>query len=263
MNQHIHIAAARARVYLESHVYNIFNVYDLAITSYTLARSGSSVGGVLFTRLDTMVVVEDDKKFWPSRPSHINERNPLTTPWFKFYEKSSPLDIEIAAYALLHYIGTRNIASGLPVLKWLTSQRNANGGFQSTQDTVLALQAMSEYGTLFSGDLDVLLDVTTYNFTHSNCTENRCIGPKVYRGIVPEVNITATGKGTALAQVHVSFSVEEEESNNAYNVSVNLIRETLRSVVVETCVRWTLPGISGMTVIEMGLPTGFKAAFDS
>ncbi|KAK3609625.1 hypothetical protein CHS0354_038628 [Potamilus streckersoni] len=80
---------------------------------------------------------------------------------------------------------------------------------------------------------------------------------------VPEVNTTVTGKGTALAQVHVSFYVEEEESNNAYNVSVNLFRETLRSVVVETCVRWTLPGVSGMTVIEMGLPTGFKESLDS
>ncbi|KAK3609624.1 hypothetical protein CHS0354_038627 [Potamilus streckersoni] len=114
-----------------------------------------------------MAVVKDDKMFWPSRPSTISERNPLTTPWFKFYEKSPLLDIEIASYGLLHYIETRNIASGLPVLKWLTSKRNANGGFQSTQDTVLALQALSEYGTLFSGDLDLRLDVTTYNFTHT------------------------------------------------------------------------------------------------
>ncbi|KAL3876288.1 hypothetical protein ACJMK2_034153 [Sinanodonta woodiana] len=271
MNHQIQRAAARARVYLESHVYNINNVYDLAITSYALARSGSSMGGVLFTRLDNMAIIKDGQKFWSSRPSPNIVRDPLTMPWFDYYMQSPPLDIEIAAYALLHYIETRNFASGLPVLKWLTTQRNANGGFQSTQDTVLALQAMSEYGSLFSGDLNLHLDVATYNYTHSLTVQKidalvlktTEVPVSFSQGNVPEVNITATGKGAALTQVHVSFYVEKEESNNAYNVSVKLIKETLRSIIVETCVRWALTGSSGMTVVEMGVPTGFMAELDS
>lgn len=34
---------------------------------------------------------------------------------------------------------------GLPLVRWLSNQRNALGGFSSTQDTVIALQALAAY----------------------------------------------------------------------------------------------------------------------
>ena len=33
------------------------------------------------------------------------------------------------------------------IARWLISQRNENGGFQATSDTIVALQAMAEYMT--------------------------------------------------------------------------------------------------------------------
>ena len=33
------------------------------------------------------------------------------------------------------------------IARWLISQRNENGGFQATADTIVALQAMTEYMT--------------------------------------------------------------------------------------------------------------------
>ena len=39
---------------------------------------------------------------------------------------------------------------GISMMRWMIEQRTARGGFVSTQDTVLALQALSEFALLFS-----------------------------------------------------------------------------------------------------------------
>lgn len=42
-------------------------------------------------------------------------------------------DVEMTAYALLTYTLLGDVATALPVVKWLSQQRNALGGFSSTQ----------------------------------------------------------------------------------------------------------------------------------
>lgn len=39
--------------------------------------------------------------------------------------------------------------------------------FGLLQDTVLGLQAMSEYGAVMTGNLDMTIDVTSHNFTQN------------------------------------------------------------------------------------------------
>lgn len=42
-------------------------------------------------------------------------------------------EVEMTAYALLTFAAKRDIAYSLPIVKWLTKQRNSLGGFSSTQ----------------------------------------------------------------------------------------------------------------------------------
>lgn len=42
-------------------------------------------------------------------------------------------EVEIAGYVLLTYAKQRDQNGGLPILRWLVSQRTPYGGFQSTQ----------------------------------------------------------------------------------------------------------------------------------
>ena len=51
--------------------------------------------------------------------------------------------------------------SQLGVLKWLLEQRNSFGGFSSTQDTVLGLEALSQYTVSISSSSGTLT-VTGY-----------------------------------------------------------------------------------------------------
>ena len=53
--------------------------------------------------------------------------------WTPPHQQSNPIDIEMTSYALLVYAYNKDFADGLSVMKWLTTQRNANGGFASTQ----------------------------------------------------------------------------------------------------------------------------------
>lgn len=56
-------------------------------------------------------------------------------------------DVEITSYALLTLLADKlvEVDELLPIVKWLVAQRNSYGGFISTQDTVLGLQALIEF----------------------------------------------------------------------------------------------------------------------
>ena len=57
---------------------------------------------------------------------------------------------------------------GLPLVRWLSSQRNSLGGFSSTQDTVIALQALSAYAqAAYIPDSDVVVSVVNGNDAHN------------------------------------------------------------------------------------------------
>lgn len=46
-------------------------------------------------------------------------------------------EVEMTAYGLLTYTLLGDVASALPVVKWLSQQRNSLGGFSSTQVALL------------------------------------------------------------------------------------------------------------------------------
>jgi CD109 antigen len=49
----------------------------------------------------------------------------------------------------------------VPVVRWLLAQRNANGGFISTQDTVVALTALSRFGRIAqTPTVDLTVEIT-------------------------------------------------------------------------------------------------------
>ncbi|NWW35322.1 A2MG protein, partial [Panurus biarmicus] len=71
-------------------------------------------------------------------------------------EKSSSM-IETVAYIILAHVSkpdsSLNEASVSKLVRWLTAQRNAFGGFASTQDTVVSLQALAQYAALIPQEI--------------------------------------------------------------------------------------------------------------
>ena len=61
------------------------------------------------------------------------EASSISIRWRPPYKQASANDIEMTSYALLTYVKRDDVASALPILKWLISKQNDLGGYSSTQ----------------------------------------------------------------------------------------------------------------------------------
>lgn len=57
--------------------------------------------------------------------------------WQSPNPRARPVDIETSAYALLYLAEKNDLSQGMKIVNWLVSQRNPNGGFSSTQVSLL------------------------------------------------------------------------------------------------------------------------------
>ncbi|KAK6016255.1 hypothetical protein OSTOST_18259 [Ostertagia ostertagi] len=127
----------------------------------------------------------------------------------QYFYQPRPVDVETTGYVLLNYMLDGDTEKGLPLVRWLTGQRNAYGGFSSTQDTVIALQALGSYAEhAYSADSNVTVTVTngadsqTFGVTPSNAI---VLQSYELPNIESNVDIKASGKGTVFAQVSYSY----------------------------------------------------------
>ncbi|KAL4237870.1 hypothetical protein ACF0H5_002580 [Mactra antiquata] len=272
-------AIANAVSYLEQRVVadKITDMYDLAVVTYALGLSGSSQGYPAYRKLDKMAITTSGgKKYW----------NATTTPnlysWEYSYYQSPPLEIEIASYALLYLTKIHQYSDGFPILQWLIGQRNSRGAFRSTQDTVLGLQAMSEYGSLYNAPNgpNLFVGVASGNFLKQvhvgpndamvlKLVDIPLVSSNQGRGnnsnTPSSVSLHAEGSGSVLVQVSVSFNVETEVALPAFNITTSIISETFRSIIVRACARY-LPQrfeTGSMSVMEIDIPSGFAADLES
>lgn len=141
----------------------------------------------------------------------------------------------MTGYGLLALLEAGQYEDGLPTLKWLLDQRNDNGGFQSTQDTVVGLQALSKFAervSTVSNNVDISvkynenvetqinvngdnsLVLQTYDVSVSLHSDRIKIKPNFVSLVifqlpktVRQLNVTATGNGFALLQVSYKYNV--------------------------------------------------------
>ncbi|KAG2468794.1 CD109 protein, partial [Polypterus senegalus] len=126
--------------YLEHrYLEGISDNYTLSILTYALSLADSSNAMNALDELNRRADKRGGSMFWSSPP--IGQAG-----WWQ--PRSS--DIELAAYALLSHYTHVKLNEGALVMKWLSQQRNHLGGYSSTQDTVIALQALSQFAAHFS-----------------------------------------------------------------------------------------------------------------
>lgn len=78
------------------------------------------------------------------------------------HKESKTLDVETTAYVLLTLQSIGNDSECLPILKWLLNQRNDQGGFEGTQDTIVGIESLASFATKISSkNSKVDIDVST------------------------------------------------------------------------------------------------------
>jgi hypothetical protein len=107
--------------------------YSLALTAYALTLAKSSQADAAWTAfVKHMKTKEDGSQYWAANATDPTEDTPSY-----YYNSPRPVDVEMTGYALLTRVLRDEIAEAVPIVRWLTSQRNAQGGWSSTQVTML------------------------------------------------------------------------------------------------------------------------------
>lgn len=121
----------------------------------------------------------------------------------------------MTAYAVLSLVklgGETNMVEALKAVRWMSKQRNAEGGFTSTQDTVLGLEALTKYAAAMSSntmDLSVLVTAGEVDQVYRMYNDNRMVLTQIRLPVIPTiVEIFAEGEGCVLVQVASNFFIE-------------------------------------------------------
>uniref|UniRef100_A0A6Q2Z9T8 Alpha-2-macroglobulin-like n=1 Tax=Esox lucius TaxID=8010 RepID=A0A6Q2Z9T8_ESOLU len=116
---------------------DLSNTYTTALLAYTFTLAGDmEMRTLLLQHLDKIALQEGGLLHWNQTSS----------------ETSASLAVEISSYVLLASLSasplsTADLGYSSRIVRWLVKQQNSYGGFSSTQDTVVALQALSLYST--------------------------------------------------------------------------------------------------------------------
>ncbi|KAM7438499.1 endopeptidase inhibitor [Porites harrisoni] len=271
---------------------SVTDSYSLALFAYTFTLAKDPTATSLFKALQSKAIVEDGLMHWEKE-----KVAPPTPPsdefvwWFPYY-RAPAADIEMTAYALMTYIlqakeDSSLIGQAMPIVRWLTKQRNALGGFASTQDTCVALQALSKYAKeVYSNTTSLSVrfgEQGDQKFSAEfNITEdNRMVSQRaeVPSSILPikKLPLQVQGEGCALMQADVSYNIPDVKEEPAFDLKVKLklSEDLVDPLATETgeflCMplemsisaKWLKEDSSNMAVIDVKLVSGYQVDEES
>ncbi|XP_037588666.1 alpha-2-macroglobulin-like protein 1 [Cebus imitator] len=189
---------------LRNSVTSTSNLYTQAQLAYIFSLAGEmDMRSTLLKQLDQKAIISGESIHWSQKSTPSLNASPWSEP--------ASLDVELTAYVLLAQLTKPNltqkeIAKATNIVAWLAKQRNAYGGFSSTQDTVVALQALAKYATTaYMPSEDVSLAVkSTENFqrTFNIHSANRLVFQQETLPNVPGMyTLEASGQGCVYAQI--------------------------------------------------------------
>ncbi|XP_008290111.1 CD109 antigen [Stegastes partitus] len=262
-----------ALMYLETRLaLDVSSNYSLSLLIYALALDGSSNARTALTDLIKRAEKIDGGLRWTS-PSGSRSLKPRSA------------DIEIASYVLLSLYKLGLVSEGISLMKWLSQQRNDRGGFGSTQDTIVALQALSTYAALGgSEDTDLTITVDSDSLTAPVSFHIEKENFLVYQSqqIEPQnvqnlhLQVTAEGRGIALFQLNVIYSVRNEKlmrrrrrhagEYEPFKLDVELDDQEMDTAHLYICYSLSHDlglNATGMAIMEVGLLSGFTVTPDN
>ncbi|XP_063818758.1 alpha-2-macroglobulin-like protein 1 [Pseudophryne corroboree] len=236
------------------------SLYKLALMSYafTLANRTESRAASL-QKLMEQATKTDGFMYW------TQETKPDTE---SYRSKPKSVDVEMTAYGLLALVSNGPVSKKehgvmLPIVRWLSKQQNANGGFYSTQDTVVGIQAMAKFASLTSTKTgSMAVQVTTergFRLQLQVDNDNRLLLQRAPLPDIPgEYTVTATGSGTVYMQVVQRYHTPPTARKSAFDLSAQT--RCVKSDLVEIKVQFRYTGTrpaSNMALVMVNLMSGF------
>jgi len=199
--------------------------------------------------------------------------------------------IETTSYALLASVrraksqplNEENMSRTKSIARWLISQRNENGGFQATADTIVGLQAMTEYMEWITNaqvpappatNLEISLrsKVNTEWFEQpgvivgSGLNDGLRAELEVPEGIVGPDTVTATVRGNGEGSLSYRCVYRQKTGSEFCPFNIDVATEPAAGddvlTIMVTVSKKEEPA-AGMSMIEIGLLSGYEAIEDS
>ncbi|XP_053203111.1 CD109 antigen-like isoform X2 [Panonychus citri] len=251
--------------------------YELSIVTYALNLVNSPEAESAFNELDNRMREVSGMRYWskyplPAPKTTIENNRPYLLP--RLPHEYDSLNIETTAYGLLtHIIKTAVIQR--EIVEWLNTNRLYNGGWASTQDSIIALQALVEY-SIQSRIRDITdIEVTIEAPSSPDFSERIEINSKnlarlqsfdIPRAYGPVI-IRASGSGLAIIQLDVQYNVDWPQFQIPPPIRAFQLDVKLRSfgrnnshISYRACSQWILSeesSSSGMAVLDLTIPTGY------
>ncbi|XP_041317826.1 LOW QUALITY PROTEIN: alpha-2-macroglobulin-like protein 1 [Pyrgilauda ruficollis] len=242
------------------------NPYTQALLAYVFGLAGlGEQQQAQLQRLAQHSVSADGQLYWKRKGQ---AQKALELSW----AAAAPAEVEMTAYVLLAYLSQPSVSPAdlgvaSQIVRWLCKQQNPYGGFASTQDTVVALQALAKYAVLtYGSNGDITVTVTSPTGTVQDFvldSSNRLV---LQRAALPELpgtyGLQARGQGCALLQVTLRYNVPPPPSTGAFELQVET--EPLPGTPNPQFLLRLWARYSGerpatnMVVIEAKLPSGYS-----
>merc|ERR1719228_1900719 len=213
---------------------------------------------------------EPGTRYWDTTQHTLSRRG---------YHYTSSKAVEMTAYTVLSLVLRDEVPKALDSVKWLARQRNSQGGFVSTQDTVVALQALASYAQRVTNIPWNNMKVNTYykQKKKTGYQQNKRSGYQqlktfilsednallLQREKVPKLpsklSLGISGTGCALAQTVLRYNMPEVQEDSSFTI----IAEgdtTTDDTSLSICSSYTgTKESTGMVLIEVELVTGWEA----
>ncbi|XP_077615163.1 pregnancy zone protein-like [Crocuta crocuta] len=245
--------------------------YTKALLAYAFALVGNQEKKrEILNSLNEDAVNEDNSVHWerPQKP-----RAPVE----HFYQPQAPsAEVEMTSYVLLAYLTAQSaptseeLTSATHIVRWLIKQQNAHGGFSSTQDTVVALQALSRYEATTFTRTEKAAQVAIQNSQtfsmNFQVDENNFL--LLHRVSLPELPgeyaITVTGERCVYLQTSMKYNILPEKEDFPFALKVQTVPHTCEGPKAHTSFQISLNvsytgsrPVSNMVIVDVKMVSGF------
>ncbi|XP_026082079.1 alpha-2-macroglobulin-like isoform X1 [Carassius auratus] len=243
---------------LRSVIENVKNTYTTALLTYTFSLARDTDTRLqLFKQLEDVAISEGSHLHWSQSASA---------------DDSDSLAVEISSYVLLAVLSadsltTADLGFANRIVSWLVKQQNAYGGFSSTQDTVVALQALSLYATkVFSSDGFSTVTVQSAGDTHLfdvNQDNKLLYQEKQLQNVPAKYSIEVKGSTCVSVQVAQFYNIPTPTENKTLSIDAKIEGDckTLgQNFILKFTVKYDgIQERTNMVIVDIKLLSGFTA----
>ncbi|XP_062827451.1 ovostatin [Anolis carolinensis] len=200
-------------------------VHAQAILAYAFGLAGNKPNlDILLDKLNKSATRVGGSLYWERDDKPPTEWSP------SFYPRASSAEVETAAYVLMALLTRTNptsaqITTASQIVTWITKQQNPYGGFSSTQDTVVAIQALARFAQLTyskNGQNTVKINSNkpfekVFQVDSTNCL---LLQQTSLPDVPGEYAVTVNGNGCVFVQTTLRYNIILPQKSSGFSISV-------------------------------------------